>query len=524
MYRTRAHNNGLKGCNGFSYRQGERLCYLINANLPQRALKLKPELLTISGDLRSRHVAGLLGSTPPCPVREDVGAAVIMNDLSERQVQRGRRRGLHVGGGIGTLNMHADDSHAVEVGGGVEAAIIYTGNKGYYNDQHSGHSSHCINPDVDLLGHRINQGKKWSNATEVKGWVQKRFEFRSSNQINELALRGGWKGAVSKGKSIVGPVAMDEQSPAPPRAEKDALLEPPFTRDSKRCAGDVVIDASVSAAPRGRESISMMQLPSVMVIGVRKGGSTAIFDYLSRHGDIRPSQCKETQFLMKKWQTVEGTSNAVYGAPTASAAPAAVQTEQQRIALRQLMYSVYFRRRKLDEDCFVSIEGTPGYFRDATSVAGRIQTLVPNVKLVLALRKPTQMAVSIFRNELARGLVHADSCEEWFRSFTRAKDLRACLALRPRPILPDADAEAWSAWERLYAEHAACIEEIAKQNVNPFAAGYYGALLFQWRLKFPARQFIIVNSDDMFNDPAATLNKVFAEIGLRPYREHESEK
>lgn len=42
-------------------------------------------------------------------------------------------------------------------------------------------------------------------------------------------------------------------------------------------------------------------LPSVVVIGVHKGGSSALFSYLAAHGDVRPSYCKEVG-----WGSFEG--------------------------------------------------------------------------------------------------------------------------------------------------------------------------------------------------------------------------
>lgn len=62
---------------------------------------------------------------------------------------------------------------------------------------------------------------------------------------------------------------------------------------------------------------------------------------------------------------------------------------------------------------------------------------------------------------------------------------------------------------------------MAATNTNALAAGYYGAPLFQWRLQFPRGQFVLINSEEMFEDATLTMNEVFAQIGLRAYRDSE---
>ena len=168
------------------------------------------------------------------------------------------------------------------------------------------------------------------------------------------------------------------------------------------------------------------------------------------------------------------------------------------------------------------MEGTPGYFRNATAIARRVQSLLPNAKLVLALRNPAEMAVSIFTNDQGRGKIHFDSCGQWFKETARAQDLQACLGMRPHPLKAGAHAKTRSAWTAAYAKHAACIEAVAAPNTNALAAGYYGALLFQWRLQFPRGQFVLINSEQMFENATLTMNEVFAQIGLRAYRGSES--
>eukprot|EP00036_Acanthoecidae_sp_10tr_P018616 CAMPEP_0206314476 /NCGR_PEP_ID=MMETSP0106_2-20121207/15038_1 /ASSEMBLY_ACC=CAM_ASM_000206 /TAXON_ID=81532 /ORGANISM="Acanthoeca-like sp., Strain 10tr" /LENGTH=222 /DNA_ID=CAMNT_0053745835 /DNA_START=124 /DNA_END=789 /DNA_ORIENTATION=- len=46
-------------------------------------------------------------------------------------------------------------------------------------------------------------------------------------------------------------------------------------------------------------------LPAVLVLGVHKGGSTALFQYLSTHGSIRPSYCKEAHFFDWKYSILK---------------------------------------------------------------------------------------------------------------------------------------------------------------------------------------------------------------------------
>ncbi|MEQ8956354.1 MAG: sulfotransferase, partial [Coleofasciculus sp. C2-GNP5-27] len=48
-----------------------------------------------------------------------------------------------------------------------------------------------------------------------------------------------------------------------------------------------------------------MKLPTFLIIGVQKAGTTSIYNYLKQHPQIYMSPVKETNFLEKNWEELE---------------------------------------------------------------------------------------------------------------------------------------------------------------------------------------------------------------------------
>ena len=166
------------------------------------------------------------------------------------------------------------------------ANVYYYDNVGYPPEHFNGHSGNCIDKEKDLLGKLIiiNEQRKHPD----KDLVLQRFNSKPTMQVDALALAGGWKGNVPFGKSIVEAI----ETPAPPSGHRHAragdlsgaaldagdantpLYQPSHNHNiSRRCVGDVAVDTTAPAwAAAGDELV--MQLPSVLVIGVRQGSAT----------------------------------------------------------------------------------------------------------------------------------------------------------------------------------------------------------------------------------------------------------
>ena len=95
-------------------------------------------------------------------------------------------------------------------------------------------------------------------------------------------------------------------------------------------------------------------------------------------------------------------------------------------------YSTYFRPAHADMPSFISAEGTPSYFSMALQAPLRVKSLLPGVKLVVALRHPVHRTVSHFVGRRQMEFKKFGSCGEWFREFTAQPN--SCAAIRPARI------------------------------------------------------------------------------------------
>ncbi|XP_012676027.2 heparan sulfate glucosamine 3-O-sulfotransferase 1 [Clupea harengus] len=116
-------------------------------------------------------------------------------------------------------------------------------------------------------------------------------------------------------------------------------------------------DSSPSAHPNG----TLQQLPAVIIIGVRKGGTRALIEMLSLHSAVAAAQ-NEVHFF--DWE-----SHFQRGLPW---------------YLSQMPFS-------LPEQ--TTVEKTPAYFTSA-KVPERVWRMNPDVKLLLILRDPTERVLS----------------------------------------------------------------------------------------------------------------------------------
>ncbi len=110
------------------------------------------------------------------------------------------------------------------------------------------------------------------------------------------------------------------------------------------------------------------QGPDFIVIGVAKGGTTSLYDYLNSHPKIQMPQKKELHFFDERFN--EGVK----------------------------AYNEKFPKKN-SQGFPLSGDVTPRYFvRDF--VPGRVKQLFPEVKLILLLRNPVERAFSHYKQHL----------------------------------------------------------------------------------------------------------------------------
>ena len=195
--------------------------------------------------------------------------------------------------------------------------------------------------------------------------------------------------------------------------------------------------------------------PSFMVIGAQRSGTSSLYRYLAAHPEGRPSVRKETEYFTRSYG--EG--------PT--------------------WYRSHFTLRR--SGC--SFEATPDYLFHPLAPA-RVATDLPTCRLVVLLREPAARARSHWQHMTRIGfeqLSFADALDaESERIDTDLARLEAGAPVVEGPLL----------------------------RYSYRARGFYAEQLERWQVLFPPEQLLVLRSEDLFADPAATLARVEQFVGL----------
>ncbi|NEP01043.1 MAG: sulfotransferase [Symploca sp. SIO2E9] len=115
------------------------------------------------------------------------------------------------------------------------------------------------------------------------------------------------------------------------------------------------------------------KLPTFLIIGVQKAGTTSIYNYLKQHPQVYMSPVKETNFLERDWETI---------------APEVVNKNGIDTFEK---YSQLFTGVK--EELAIG-EASPNYLFHYESASERILRYLPNAQLIAVLRNPVERAYS----------------------------------------------------------------------------------------------------------------------------------
>lgn len=149
-----------------------------------------------------------------------------------------------------------------------------------------------------------------------------------------------------------------------------------------------------------------MKLPTFLIVGVQKAGTTSVYNYLHQHPQVYMSPIKETNFLEKDWGAAQvGKQNS-----------SGINTFAE--------YCQLFENAK-DERALGEI--SPNYLFHYRTSAELIQRYVPNAKLIAILRNPIERAYSDYLMHV-RDAINDKSLSEQiktnpYKSFMIAKGL-----------------------------------------------------------------------------------------------------
>jgi len=205
-----------------------------------------------------------------------------------------------------------------------------------------------------------------------------------------------------------------------------------------------------------------MPLPDFLIAGVPKAGTTALHAALAPHPGLYLSPVKEPKFFLSD------------GPPPRHGGPGDVQTYQEHVWRRE-DYEALFAAAP---DGALLGEATPFYLHDLDSHA-RIKALIPQARLVLLLRDPVDRA-------------HSNWTHLWNAGLEPEGDFLAACRAEPARI-----AAGWA------------------QFWHYVGLGLYGRQIEHLYRHFPREQVLLLRYRELKDNPAATLDRVCAFLGVR---------
>jgi Sulfotransferase domain len=209
-------------------------------------------------------------------------------------------------------------------------------------------------------------------------------------------------------------------------------------------------------------------LPNVLIIGAQKAGTSSLYEYLTAHPAVARASTKEVHFFDLAFARGVGWYRRHF--PTAS------QVGRQRA------------ETGLEP---VVCEATP-YYLFHPQVPYRVRGSLGGARLIVLLRDPVERAISHYEHSVAMG----------------AEDLPLASAIEREPERLSGEAE------RLAADP--CATSLAHRYHSYLSRGVYADQLAVWLALFPRFHFLILNSHELFREPAATMARVHRFLDLPP--------
>lgn len=219
----------------------------------------------------------------------------------------------------------------------------------------------------------------------------------------------------------------------------------------------------------GRATAGARTLPTFLVIGAQRGGTTTLYHYLLRHPQVLGAADKEVHFFDLRY--ADGL-DAYRGAFPTQASARRVERAHGAVAIG---------------------EATP-YYLFHPAVPARVAADLPDARLIAVLRDPVSRAWSHYRHEVDLG--HEDL------SFEDALDAEG----------KRTQGEA----ERLVADPLASSFE--HQHHTYVARGRYVEQLERWWAAVPRERLLLVRSEDLHGDPAPTFEAICRHLGIDPWQ------
>jgi Sulfotransferase domain len=221
-------------------------------------------------------------------------------------------------------------------------------------------------------------------------------------------------------------------------------------------------------------------VPSVLVIGAQRAGTTSLFEYLQAHPDfVRPRSADPSIYWSKEIHFFD--ENFEKGVDWYRGFFALEATRERR------------RRRGGD---LVTGEATP-YYLFHPAVPGRVAATLPDVRLIAILRDPVERAYSHYQLARAEGherLSFEEAIEKEPKRLAGVDDWLSSETARGRGGHPN------------YHHH---------RRRAYVSRGLYAEQISRWLEHFPREQLLVLRADDLFGRTQETYADVLRFVGLR---------
>lgn len=209
-------------------------------------------------------------------------------------------------------------------------------------------------------------------------------------------------------------------------------------------------------------------LPDFLVIGVMKGGSTSVYDYLKRHPGILPGYKKAAHYFDMNYSKGLDWYLAHF--------PLAKQS----------------RPNGLSGEPLLAGESSP-YYMFHPMAAERAAALVPGAKLIALLRNPVSRAYSHYHHMRRTGRETLSFEEALEAEKSRLAGIE----------------------EKIIADDSFPLS--SHRAYSYIGRGMYADQLARWFKHFPRQQFLIMRSEDFFKDPAEVCARIHRFLGLEQW-------
>ena len=218
-------------------------------------------------------------------------------------------------------------------------------------------------------------------------------------------------------------------------------------------AGQEVSDEWRDPPPERIETAHLRQLPDFVIIGAQRGGTTSLYRYLTEHPDIGSSFRKEVHFFERFYE--RGMD----------------------------WYLAHFPERG---QAAVVGEASPNYLFHP-DVPKRVWEALPHARFIVLLRNLVDRAYAHYYMKVKRGMEPL--------SFEDAIDKEP---------------------ERLWVGYTDDPASTTWRHYSYIKRGLYVEQLERWMSVFPREQFLIIKSEDLYENPERVLHQTLAYLGLQP--------